>query len=165
MLSGYHTCQVPGYRSDIRYKVLNVLTHSFELFKVCWVDQPQSRRSVVMIKGCNSVEMWTSPLYHPVVECYNCVRPDTFAYTVVSTPVQKRPCSKLNALGRRNTFTMFYKLSACHEWHRKCSAVGYSLEKICEYWCCIYVGSVHSRSLTHTHTCTSHVHVHRTVFA
>ena len=36
----------------------------------------------------------------------NCFRPDTFAYAVVSAPVQNRPYSKLNALGRRNTFTI-----------------------------------------------------------
>ena len=58
----------------------------------------------------------------------NCVRPDTFAYAVVSAPVQNRPCTKLNALGRRNTFALFYKLSVCHEWRGKCSAVWYSLQ-------------------------------------
>ena len=37
-------------------------------------------------------------------EC-DCVRPDTFAYAVVSA-VQNRPCSKLNALDRRNTIAI-----------------------------------------------------------
>ena len=32
------------------------------------------------------------------------VPPDTFAYAVVSAPMQNSPCSKLNALGRVNTF-------------------------------------------------------------
>ena len=33
--------------------------------------------------------------------------PDTLAYAVLSAPMQNCPCSKLNALGRRNTFAIF----------------------------------------------------------
>ena len=75
------------------------------------------RRTVLHMQSCPPGRCCIMQLCPPGHICIcSCVR-----------PVQNSPCSKLNAIGRRNTLAIFfYKLSACHEWHGKCSAVGYS---------------------------------------
>ena len=63
------------------------------------------RRTVLHMQSCPPGRCCIMQLCPPGHICIcSCVR-----------PVQNRPCSKLNALGRRNTFAIFYKLSACHE--------------------------------------------------
>ena len=56
-------------------------------------------------------------------------------------PVQNR-CSKLNALGRRNTLAIFYKVHVIMTWEHK-------TREYSSYT------SVHARSLTRAHTCST----------
>ena len=75
------------------------------------------------------------------------------------------PCK--TALGRRNTFAIFVnKLSACHEWHGKCSAVGrvFAAIIIREYSCSVIIRRFMACTLAYARTYMySHVHIHRTV--
>ena len=70
-------------------------------------------------------------------------------------PCKTVPCSKLNALGRRNTFAIFLK-AKCMSW-MTWEMFGRWVFAAIITWMftrCIYVGSVHARSLTRAHTCT-----------
>ena len=79
--------------------------------------------------------------------------PDGFANAIVSARmllhnaiVSARPYSKLNALGRPNTFAMFYKLRVhfMNDMGNVWPLVIRCNHKIREHSCCIYVGSVHA---------------------
>ena len=74
-------------------------------------------------------------------------------------PVHNRPCSKLNVLGRRKTFAIFfYNLSAWEMFGRR-----WVFAAIITW--IFMLGCMHARLRAHILYMYSHVHVHRTVFA
>ena len=77
-----------------------------------------------------------------------------FAYAALSAPVQNRPCSKLNALGRRNTFAISQaKCMSWMTWEMFGRWVFTATIKVREYSCCIRRFSA-CMLLTRAHTCT-----------
>ena len=71
-------------------------------------------------------------------------------------PVQNRPCSKLNTLGRRNTFAISLQ-AKCMSWMTWEIIGRWAFAAIIKYvniHAALYVGSVHARSLTRAHQWT-----------